>query len=87
MYMENLIKVINSNGEELEVEVLDIFTVDGYEDKEYILYTMNKEVDNNNVEVYVSTLESTDTGFNLNDITDELEWKVVQEAVDEMGDL
>lgn len=87
MYMENLIKVINSNGEELEVEVLDIFTVDGYEDKEYILYTMNKEVDNNNVEVYVSTLERTDTGFNLNDITDELEWKVVQEAVDEMGDL
>ncbi len=85
--MENLIKVINSNGEELEVEVLDIFTVDGYEDKEYILYTMNKEVDNNNVEVYVSTLERTDTGFNLNDITDELEWKVVQEAVDEMGDL
>lgn len=87
MYMENLIKVINSNGEELEVEVLDIFTVDGYDDKEYILYTMNKEVDNNNVEVYVSTLERTDTGFNLNDITDELEWKVVQEAVDEMGDL
>lgn len=87
MYMENLIKVINSNGEELEVEVLDIFTVDGYEDKEYILYTMNKEVDSNNVEVYVSTLERTDTGFNLNDITDELEWKVVQEAVDEMGDL
>lgn len=85
--MENLIKVINSNGEELEVEVLDIFTVDGYEDKEYILYTMNKEVDSNNVEVYVSTLERTDTGFNLNDITDELEWKVVQEAVDEMGDL
>ena len=85
--MENLIKVINSNGEELEVEVLDIFTVDGYDDKEYILYTMNKEVDNNNVEVYVSTLERTDTGFNLNDITDELEWKVVQEAVDEMGDL
>lgn len=87
MYMENLIKVTNSNGEELEVEVLDIFTVDGYEDKEYILYTMNKEVDSNNVEVYVSTLERTDTGFNLNDITDELEWKVVQEAVDEMGDL
>lgn len=85
--MENLIKVINSNGEELEVEVLDIFTVDGYDDKEYILYTMNKEVDSNNVEVYVSTLERTDTGFNLNDITDELEWKVVQEAVDEMGDL
>ncbi|MBQ3297932.1 MAG: DUF1292 domain-containing protein [Bacilli bacterium] len=85
--MENLIKVTNSNGEELEVEVLDIFTVDGYEDKEYILYTMNKEVDSNNVEVYVSTLERTDTGFNLNDITDELEWKVVQEAVDEMGDL
>ena len=87
MYMENLIKVTNSNGEELEVEVLDIFTVDGYEDKEYILYTMNKEVDSNNVDVYVSTLERTDTGFNLNDITDELEWKVVQEAVDEMGDL
>ena len=83
------IKQIKTNEKNSPVEYGELVLKKNYI---YILefktsFTMNKEVDSNNVEVYVSTLERTDTGFNLNDITDELEWKVVQEAVDEMGDL
>lgn len=85
--MNNNIKVITSNGLEKEVEVLDIFTVAGYEDKEYILYTENKELDNNNIEVLVSILRKKDGIFNLDNIEDNLEWEAVQKAIDEMGDL
>ena len=84
--MDNLIKVIDSEGKEIEVEVLDIFTVEGYEDKEYILYTQNKEVDEDNVEVFVSIINNVGDHFILDTITDEIEWKHVQMAIDEMGD-
>ena len=85
--MNNLIKVIDSEGNEVEVEVLDIFSVVGYEDRDYIMYTMNKQVDENNIEVLVSILERNGNQFNLETITDEKEWEEVQKAIDEMGEL
>ena len=85
--MDNNIKIIDKDGIEREVEVIDIFTVAGYEDKEYILYTMNKEIDNNNIEVYVSILRKENGVFNLDNIDDEQEWEEVQKAMDEMGSL
>lgn len=54
--MENVINVFDENGVEHQIEVLDIFNVEGY-DNEYVLYTNNKEIDNDNVEAYVSILK------------------------------
>ncbi len=85
--MDNLIKVIDLEGNEVEVEVLDIFSVTGYEDKEYIMYTMNKKLDDNNVEVLISVLEKVGEQYNLETITDEAEWEEVQKAIDEMGEV
>ena len=85
--MDNLIKVIDLEGNEVEVEVLDIFSVTGYEDKEYIMYTMNKKLDDNNVEVLISVLEKVGDQYNLETITDEAEWEEVQKAIDEMGEV
>ena len=85
--MDNLIKVIDLEGNEVEVEVLDIFSVSGYEDKEYIMYTMNKKLDDNNVEVLISVLEKVGDQYNLETITDEAEWEEVQKAIDEMGEV
>ena len=85
--MNNFIDVVTPEGEEKKAEVLDIFTVEGYEDKDYILYTYGKEVDENNVEVFVSVLRKDGDVFNLENIEDETEWEEVQQAIDEAGEV
>lgn len=85
--MNNYIRVTTPTGEEVEAEVLDIFTVEGYEDKEYILYTFGNEVDANNVEVFVSILKQEGDSFSLENIEDEKEWEEVQLAIDEAGEV
>ena len=85
--MDNIIKVTTDDGKTLEVEVLEIFSVAGYEDKEYILYTQNKEVDSDNIKAYISILEQNEDNFNLLGITDENEWNEVQKAIEEMEEM
>ena len=84
--MNNVIKVINENGNEIEVEVLDIFSLVGHDDKEYIVYSRGKEV-NDHVEVFVSILRQENNEFYLDTIEDEKEWQEVQKAIDEMGEM
>lgn len=85
--MNNTIVVTGSDGEKFEAEVLDIFKVKGYESKDYILYTRNREVDENHIEVFVSILEKNGNSYLLHNIEDNHEWEMVQKAMDEMGDL
>ncbi len=85
--MNNMIKVVDATGMEIEVEVLDIFRLTDNQEKEYIMYTQNKEVDENNIEVFVSILKQDGNNFQLLNIEDEEEWKKVQKAIDEMGEL
>lgn len=87
MIMNNMIKVVDATGMEIEVEVLDIFRLTDNQEKEYIMYTQNKEVDENNIEVFVSILKQDGNNFQLLNIEDEEEWKKVQKAIDEMGEL
>lgn len=84
--MDNFITVVNEDGITSQVEVLDIFNVNGY-DKDYILYTRNKEIDDNNIEVFVSILENNGDSYSLLNIEDDKEWEDVQKAMNEMGDL
>lgn len=84
--MENKINVMDEQGNYHEVEVLDIFGIEG-SDKEYILYTNNREVDQENVEAYVSILKEENDNYLLLNIEDENEWQAVQEAINEMGDM
>lgn len=81
------ITITNEDGTQEVVEVLDIFNVVGYEGKEYILYTKNKEVDADNIEVLVSILVQENENYKLLNIEDENEWNAVQNAINEMGDL
>ena len=84
--MDNVINVYNDDGVLEQVEVLDIFNVEGY-DKEYVLYTKNVEVDDENIEAYVSILQKNDeNNYSLVNITDDREWELVQKAIDEVGD-
>ena len=82
--MENVINVMNENGESFDVEVLDIFGVKGYEGKDYILYTMNREVDEENIECFISILEKNGDLYKLINIEDDNEFAAVKRAVDEM---
>lgn len=84
--MNNIIKVTTEEGNQIEVEVLDIFGVAGYEDKEYIMYTQNKEVDEDNIKVFISILHKENDQYQLLGIADEQEWATVQKAINEMDE-
>ncbi len=77
------ITVTAANGQQFQAEVIDIFKVKGYEDKDYVLYSFGETVDNDNEKVYVSILESVGDNYNLKEISDPNEWNTVQEAVSE----
>lgn len=80
----NKITITTKDNQEIEVEVLDIFNVSGYEEKDYIMYTLGEKVDEENEKVYISIL--TDKGnnsFELTSITDEQEWQQVEKAIQE----
>ena len=79
----NKITVTAENGQRFQAEVLDIFKVTGYEDKDYILYSFGEVVDQENEKVYVSILENVNNSYNLKEISDVNEWNAVQEAVSE----
>lgn len=85
--MENVINVLNEKGESFDIEVLDIFGVKGYEGKDYILYTMNKELDEENIECFISIIEKTGDLYKLVNIDDDNEFAAVKRAVDEMEEL
>lgn len=80
---DNKITVTTPDNRQLEVEVLDIFNVVGYEGKDYILYTLGEEVDTDHERAYVSILEEDDNNFSLTEIKDTEEWKKVQKAIEE----
>ena len=81
--MNNKIIATTPDNEQLEIEVLDIFSVVGYEGKEYILYTLGEEIDQDHERAYVSILEEKDNGYSLTEINDSKEWQEVQIAIEE----
>lgn len=84
--MKDIINVMDNNGDLFEVEVLDIFNVEGF-DKDYIMYTRNEEVDDENIKTYVSILKEEDDNYILLNIEDDYEWSVVQQAIQEAGEI
>jgi len=84
--MDNIITITTEDGKQTKVEVIDIFSVVGYEDKDYILYTQNIEVDKDNIKAYVSILEENDGVYSLKEIEDEKEFEDVQAALKEMDE-
>ena len=83
--MNEVINVVDEYGNTFEVEVLDIFEVQGY-DHEYIMYTRNQMVDDENIETYVSILKNENDNYSLVNTEDDNEWEVVKQAIQEMGE-
>ena len=81
---DNFISVVDENGKEFKAEVVDIFTVTGYEGNNYIIYSFGEKIDENTDKVYVSKIEELADGtINLNAIVDNTEWDAVNRAINE----
>ena len=80
----NLVTVTTDDGKEYQADVIDIFEVEGYPGKEYILYSFGENVDGDSETVYMSILKDTEDGYLLEAVKDEEEIKAVGEAVDEL---
>lgn len=78
--MDTKIKVVTSNNQVLEIEVLDIFQVSGY-DHDYIMYSLGEEVDDEDEQVYISILKNDHDSYSLEDISDDKEWEDVEKAL------
>jgi uncharacterized protein YrzB (UPF0473 family) len=71
------IKITNDKGEELVCDVL--FTFDSDEThKSYIAYTDNTTDENGNIKVYANTYDPTGESLALEPLTEEKEWKVIE---------
>ena len=79
--MDNILKVYNEDGVLEEIEVLDFFQLEEY-DHEYILYTKNEEVDNDNIITYVSIIKQpSENEFYFERITDPEEERKLDELI------
>ena len=74
--MKRSFKMVDNNGVEKEYDVL--FTFEGENGKNYIVYTDNTKDDNGNIEVYASTFDPTDPHTRLKAIETDKEWKVIE---------
>lgn len=77
---DRTLTVTDENNNQVEIEVLDIFTVDSYPGKEYILYTKN-ETEGDYIKTYVSILQETETSVTLASIEDDNEFAIVQDKI------
>ena len=87
MEEKNTFKVIDTEGKEVECEVL--FTFDSEETKKsYIVYTDNTTDDKGNVKVYASIYKPEEENTELIPIETEREWKIIEtilESIQEEG--
>lgn len=75
--MENTFTITDANGNEITCDVL--FTFDSEETKKsYIVYTDNSKDDQGNVQVFASIYDPSKQNQNLEPITTEQEWKVIE---------
>ena len=78
--MDTKIKVVTLDNQVLEIEVLDVFQVSGY-DRDYIMYSLGEEVDEEDEQVYISILKNDHDSYSLEDISDDKEWEDVEKAL------
>lgn len=77
--MNQRVKVLNENGEEIEAEVLVYFNLT-QTGKDYMLYTFG-EKDNQNMEtIHASIVSEQDNGYKLETMPNE-DWELVKEVM------
>lgn len=76
-------KAVNSEGKEVECEVL--FTFESEEtNKNYIVYTDNTTDENGNVKVFASIYNPEEPESDLIPIESDSEWKIIETILEEI---
>lgn len=73
-----IINILDTDGRELEVEVITLIEIDL---KKYIVYTKNEKQKNGNLIVYISKLRINDGVYSIENIESEEEWKKVKSTL------
>ena len=74
---ENTFTIVDNDGSEVECEVLFTFESDETH-KNYLVYTDNTKDDEGNIKVYASIYKPDQDNTELEPITTEREWKIVE---------
>ena len=82
--MKNDTIIVNCDGENKEINILEIFEVNGYPDKQYILYVFPGEMNGEDVSVHVSILHHSDNSYSLENILDDQEFDDISKAISEI---
>lgn len=72
----NILKLKNSDGSDIEIEVLDIIN-DENSSKDYMVYRIKDQED-----VLISIINQTETSFSLDTIEDENEFKAIEDYLE-----
>lgn len=79
--MDDFIEVTTKDGRKLKAEVIEVFNVDEYPNKDYVMYSFGEDVGEDKEKVYISILDETEDSYRLKGISDPREWSVVQDAI------
>ena len=77
--MDNKVLITNSQGAQIQADVVTAFKLKNNNNK-YIVYTFN-EKDNDNIKNYLLKIREENDDIYFDSITDEEEWKMVREAI------
>ena len=72
----NILKLKNSDGSDIEIEVLDIIN-DENSSEDYMVYRIKDQED-----VLISIINQTETSFSLDTIEDENEFKAIEDYLE-----
>lgn len=76
----NVFTMTNDKGEKVECEVL--LTIDSEEfGKSYLVYTDHKTDENGNIQTYASIYDPTGKSLDLNPVTTEEEWDMIESVL------
>ena len=75
--MNRKIEITNSIGQKVQADIITVFKVNET-NKDYIVYTFNEKIPDNNYKTYTSRIRETNGNYFLDSITDEEEWEKVK---------
>lgn len=81
--MDRKVLITNSQGQQLEADIVTVFTLNENK-KDYIVYTFN-EKNGDNIKTYTSRIREENGEFYFDSITDDDEWMKVKNVIIELA--
>ncbi len=81
--MDRKVLITNSQGQQVEADVITVFTLNE-NNKDYIVYTFNEKKDDN-TKTYTSRIREENGEYYFDSITDDNEWAKVKDVIVELA--